>query len=376
MFCSSMIRWISILCISQSILLQVCSSFSIRTLLPSSVVGSMKVMNGRRDGLVVLNAKRKKKLSMAEKRKRRSKKPPPRPESSSHSKPIDFWGTTNENEEQQEQQVAVKEVEDEAESTKARAAKLVETQRKSIDTLTFVGERIGAIPNYSDLVTPSSDSVLMVDNFLGNANLVQDMAKECDTMFQNGKLTFASVGEYTAQVRGGKDQYNDCPRCVEFVVSLTKNMPTYLNEAADENEWTQIDSSASMASVVVFDRKARSAFNGLVQETSSEEDNDDGIKEEEGEKKSFQLINGGLDTDARKVTAIYFLTPPTWDTSDTKGGGLTLQNSQTIPALNDRLLLFRSDLCYHRMEEWIGLDDDDTTTVASYLVVHLVKTNK
>ena len=364
----SMIRCISFLCIlSQGILLQVCSSFSIRT--PPSIVG--KSITGR-DGLVVLNAKRKKKLSMAEKRKRRSKKPPPRPESSSHSKPIDFWGSTDEPE-QQQQEVAVKEVaEDEAESTKARAAQLVESQRKSIDTLSFIGERIGAIPNYSDLVTPSSDSVLMVDNFLGNANLVQDMAQECDTMFQDGKLTFASVGEYTAQIRGGKDQYKDCPRCVEFVVGLTKNMPTYLNQAADD-DWTQIDTTASMASVVVFDRKARSAFNGLVQEASPSDDEEE---TKEGKSQSFQLINGGLDTDARKVTAIYFLTPPTWDTSDKKGGGLTLQNSQTIPAVNDRLLLFRSDLCYHRMEEWIGLDDDDTTSVASYLVVHLVKTNK
>eukprot|EP00560_Eucampia_antarctica_P001348 CAMPEP_0197836982 /NCGR_PEP_ID=MMETSP1437-20131217/30669_1 /TAXON_ID=49252 ORGANISM="Eucampia antarctica, Strain CCMP1452" /NCGR_SAMPLE_ID=MMETSP1437 /ASSEMBLY_ACC=CAM_ASM_001096 /LENGTH=314 /DNA_ID=CAMNT_0043443611 /DNA_START=203 /DNA_END=1147 /DNA_ORIENTATION=- len=313
---------------------------------------------------------------MSEKRKRRSKKPPPRPTPS----PDASFSVDGVDGVAPEVPLEVKD--EELVKTKARASALVNSQRKSVDTLAFVKDRVSAITNYQDIVMPDSQqSVLLVDDFLGSDDLVTEMESECSAMLADGKLSLRSVdaiGEYTVQINGG-DNYADCPRCVEFVVGMTRNMPPLLNEAAAASatqDWQELDATASMATFITFDRKAKLACESLINEaekaSSLEDDKDEkSLKNDD----NYAFANGGDKKDARKVTALYFLTPKEWDPSC--GGGLTTKNTDDdattfLPAKNDRLMLFRSDLCLHKIEEWIGKEQLD---VATFLVVHLVKRN-
>lgn len=325
-----------------------------------------------------LESKKKKKPSMAEKRKKRSKTPPPRPIHSVKCTPTESEPIAVVQETKQEREVVE---EDEATKTKVRATALVDSQRKSVDTLKFVGDRVSTIENYKDLVfMPDSQNVIVVDGFLGSEDLVREMELECSSMLADGKLSLRSVGsmgEYTTEITGG-EKYADCPRCVEFVVSLTRNMPPLLNEAASgSQDWLELDATASMSSVISSNRKARLATEQLINEalkTSTDDDQDE--KSDDDDESKYVYANGGDDKDARKVTALYFLTPNGWD--DSCGGGISIKNSGDeaktfLPAKSDRLMLFRSDLCFHKFEESIGKEGLD---VSSFLVLHLVRRNK
>lgn len=341
----------------------------------------------------------KKKLSMAQKRKRRGKKLPPRPVERSSvydSGPrVDAWdktsatGTTTDTPSQQ--QTPPEEVED---KNKARAAALVESQRKSVEALTHVRECVEGLP-YDAIVSALNEpqGYYVTDSFLNDENMVFEMESESLSMLNDNKLeldlTYVGSGEYVTRLEGGEEQYKDCPRSIEFLVSLTRHMTPLLNERGlMEGRGCRLDEAASMGSLRVYDRKVRMDTLGMLIGKDDEENKRGGNVGEEEEvpapllPRPFGYANGNDEDDARKVTVLYFLTPSGWD--GPCGGGVTVRregdvtdvrdggdnDGVLVEAKRDRLVIFRSDSCLVRMEAWDGRDEMES---GSCLVTHLVK---
>jgi hypothetical protein len=78
-------------------------------------------------------------------------------------------------------------------------------------------------------------------------------------MMVGGKLerdiSNVESGEFATTIEGGDEQYIDLPRCVEFMVSLTRRMPPLISEKSAMD--CSLKDAASAGSLHVFDRKAR-----------------------------------------------------------------------------------------------------------------------
>jgi len=334
----------------------------------------------------------KRKLSFAEKKKKRSQKQkqallqPPRPKDDFK---VDQWEKTNvvndgtSDVNLNAESVASKE---EAE-VKAQAASLIESQRKSVDMLTHVREQIEGLP-ISDVVSVLSDSVsddldnnyFVQDDFLNNIEQLKELHDESISLLRKDKLSLIQVasGEYIAPLTGG-DAYVDSPRSVEFVVSLTRHLPPLINNEGKVEEEDgkdsarcsissefQLDETASMMNIMVYDRNARLASMKLFSGDADQQD--DNMLQ-----RKFEYINGEDASDARKVTAVYFTCDSNWDSEC--GGGITIRNSKTnedvvIEAKCNRLVLFRSDLTLRKRNVWVGKDGVD---FGGCLVTHLVR---
>lgn len=194
-------------------------------------------------------------------------------------------------------------------------------------------------------------------------------------------------GEYVAAIVGGAEQYVDCPRCVEYVVSLTRHLPLKLDDGVgDEGDGVtgagggssslgfRLDGAASMAGIRTFDRNARlNALKLLLPDNSSSDI----------EARPFKyIVDGNIQDDRRKITALYFMVPDGWNAQC--GGGVRIKtvangdegnkddndNEVIIEAKKDRLLIFRSDLCLHSMEGWVG---SEGLEVGSHLETHFIQ---
>jgi len=311
---------------------------------------------------LILSAKAK--LSASQKRKRRGKKlvyqrmkphDMPRP---------DVWEKGNnhvrgDNEDQTEMTT------NKDDETKTKAATLIEKQRKSVDVLTHIRNCVDKLPHEDITTALSSSSYYVVDDFLGS-DLCTAMEKEGQSMLTSDKLQLdlksgICSGEYATLIKGGEEQYSDCPRCVEYVVTLTKHFPSHFKSGLN----FQLDDTASMASLRTFDRKAR--FSSLKLLTGNTDD-DNSIRP------FAHVVDGEIENDRRKVTILYFMVPDGWTAEC--GGGLTIKKNNGendevfIEAKKDRILIFRSDVSLHRMEGWVGSEENG---VGSCVVMHLVQ---
>lgn len=322
-------------------------------------------------------AKGKGKLSMAQKRKKRGKKfvnkPLERPDVLDDVPKADKWDKIVSTEEK------VKTMK-EGEEVKAQAAALIQSQRKSVDVLTHVRTQVEALSVGDIIDALGSKQHVVFDDVLGE-DLCSEMKQESQSMFDNNKLELdlsagITSGEYAAAVKGGQDQYVDCPRTVEYVVSFTRHLAWALNKARSEGssieEGYKLDETASIAGIRLFDRKARLSSLSLLTGTEGGTDNSDLAKKPFGcvvDKESDEL-------DTRKVSVIYFMTPEGWD--EDCGGGATFKDGNgkevSVVAKNDRLLLFNSEESVHRIEPCTGKDGVDN--VCSQLVTHLVRERK
>lgn len=286
----------------------------------------------------------------------------------------------------------------EKEATKSQAAALIDSQRNSVKALTHIRT---AVQNLSveqildalDLSSSSSTNTknyVVFDDLLGE-ELCREMMEESRSMFDNNKMELdlnvgITSGEYAAAIKGGHEQYVDCPRSVEYVVCVTRHLPGNLNkvgeEEGDDSSDLQVkkldyklDETASMAGIRAFDRKARLSSLALLagQEGGKDNDNDNA----DLVKKPFEYVlnTEGDEVDLRKVTVLYFMTPDGWD--EECGGGVTFQDENgeevKVVAKSDRLLLFSSEGCLHRMDPWTGKDGQEG---GSYIVTHLVRQRK
>ena len=92
-------------------------------------------------------------------------------------------------------------------------------------------------------------------------------------------------------------------------------------------------------------------------------------------------VDGTIENDQRKITALYFTVPDSWNaqwaggvrikTSASNDEGSENEDGNEIPveAKRDRLLIFRSDTCLHKMEGWLGGEGSD---MGSHIVTHFV----
>ena len=303
----------------------------------------------------------KRKQSMAQKRKKRVGKTIPQPLErpkvlDTIPKP-DEWTKTVSTSDQ------VKTMKD-AEEAKSQASALIETQRKSVDVLTHVRECVESLPYEKIIKTVSEGQAHVQDGFLG-LDLSEEIKLEGEFLFSEKKMELdlqAGIcsGEYAAAIKGGEDQYSDCPRCVEFVVSLTRHMSAKINDC-EEKFSCILDDKASMAGVRTFDRKARLSSLQLL--TGGEEN--DPISDRPF---TFVVDKDSEELDLRRISVIYFSTHDNWNMDC--GGGITLKDGDDIEAKNDRLVVLSSEECEHKMNEWIGNDDLQS---GSYIITHLVK---
>lgn len=319
--------------------------------------------------LTSLGAAKKKKLSMAEKRKRRGRKLPPRklerPAVLDRTAPIDQWAKVKTTD---ESVAEMKEQEDAAASAadaeiQARAAELIESQRKSVDTLTLIKERVEALSYANMAEALQTKGYYIEDNFLGKEELVNEMQQEALAMMSADKLerdvSNLESGEFACPIRGGEDQYVDLARTVEYIVSLTRHMPPLIEEyngGVMLDGGCSLDATASSGSLRVFDRKARESSLDLLTEAPPPRD--------------FGLINEGNVSNVKKITVLYFLSPADWNAEC--GGGVTFEkDGSVVEPTRDRLLVFRSDTCSHRMEPYSG--KEEIMDNCAYIVNHLLR---
>lgn len=291
-----------------------------------------------------LSAKSKKKLSMAEKRKRRGRKLPPRkverPAVLDRTAPVDQWAPTQTTDEAVAQMKSQEDAAAAAEEAaiQARAAELIASQRKSVDTLTHIKERVEALPYDGIGQELQGKGYFVMDQFLDQDELVTEMESEALAMMNADKLerdvSNLESGEFATRITGGEEQYTDLPRAVEYIVSSTRHMPPLLEEMGGGDALgCSLDATASTGSLRVFDRKARESSLALLSEAPPPRD--------------YSLVNEGNASDPKKVTVVYFLS----DWSESDGGGLGFEDGTIVSPVSDRLVIFRSDTCKYRMEQ-------------------------
>jgi hypothetical protein len=266
-------------------------------------------------------------------------------------------------------------IQKEEEIARSKAAALIALQKKSVEVLTHVRSRVESLPSDDIVKAINGGTYIVFDDLLGS-ELCSEMKKEGQTMYLDNKLELdlesgITSGEYVVSIKGGQDQYADCPRSVEYVVSLTRHLAGMLNKL---DLGSKLDETASISSLRVFDRKARLSSLALL--TGKENSDHDAASAPDVDKRPFSCIVNRTDSeqvDLRKITAIYFMTPDGWDTEC--GGGMTFQdedgNEISVEAKNDRLLLFSSEKSLHRAEKWIGRNGIEGA--CSCIVTHFVR---
>ena len=269
---------------------------------------------------------------------------------------------------------------DESQEIASKASSLIQSQRKSVECLTYIRKRVEESFPVNDAANAIVDrGYFSYDGFLSSGDeeafgdaLLSEMMNECSDMLSNDKLmrdtTRLVDGEYVGNIIGG-EAYVDCPRLTEYVVSLTRHLPQLLNKAIDDlaaADISKLDAAASMATLRMYDRKTRIGAEALL--TKPETDDHDKYV------RPFGVVCGdseGNENDTRRLTAILFLSSNDWDASRC-GGGVTIENGERLMAIRDRIVLLRSDACSHRQESWKG-EDKAGLEQASSVVVHFVK---
>lgn len=364
---------------------------------PSLLNDASNSKNNERYPLTQLYAKGKGKntTSMTEKRKKRGKKIMPkimeRPKVLDELPNPDKWDETlSSTDDGKEEQSSIQKKEEEI--ARSKAAALIALQKKSVEVLTHVRSRVESLPSDDIVRSINGGMYIVFDDILGS-ELCSEIKTEGQAMYRANKLELdltagVTSGEYVVPIKGGQEQYADCPRSVEYVVSLTRHFAGMLNKSVKTgDELTEemptsttmnslgykLDETASISSLRVFDRKARLSSLALL--TGKENLDDSMLAPPDIEKTPFSyIVDGNSDeVDLRRITAVYFMTPYDWDTEC--GGGITFRDADgrdvSIEAKNDRLLLFNSEKSLHRVEKWIGRNGIEGS--CSCIVTHFVR---
>lgn len=273
----------------------------------------------------------------------------------------------------------------ELEETVAQASSLIESQRKSVQYLSYIRKRVEESFPVAEAVKEIADKGYFVhDGFLSSGEdgefgdaLLSQMFHEGIEMLSNDKLrrdiTRLGDGEYVTEIVGG-EAYADCPRLTEYVVSLTRHLPPLINKviSADKHgPLSKLDATASMGTLRVYDRKTRLGAESLLVNQK-----DDVVLNMND--RPYGVICGdveGGEDDARRLTAMLFLSSRDWNATCC-GGGVTMENNgETVSAIRDRIILLPSATCSHKQEPWKG-NDKMGMDQASCVTVHFVKEMK
>jgi hypothetical protein len=371
-----------------------------------------------------------KKVNMAEKRRQRAKRLPARPVTSTPRRPesddpnpdqvdvatsstaVEAKDTTaSTTTPSSSSTVAAATKDDEyAEGIETKAQQLLRSQRKSVAMLTLVRERLEALPAaeiqaaleqqgfwYSD--SDIGDSKSDTDTgFLQSQKMSLELQQEGVTLYESGSMSVdmdrLAAGEYSCLLAGGQDQYATCPRSIELVVSTTKHLnKVVVLKSKDKNmsAGVVLDDTKCMASMRTFDRQAWKAAQVLLTgkstptgtddkgadgsssaNTSSNDDDNSSVARPFG-----RTVTDDIDgqKDRRKISLCYYLVPEKWS----HGGDMVFQQKAAgdgettevhVPAVQDRLVVWKSDTALHRQEAWRGSDD---MPIASCIELHLIE---
>lgn len=330
----------------------------------------------------------KRKLSFAEKKRMRNQKQKRTvsyPKGQDDGVRPDSWTDTKTEVKEDEKENAEKM----ANEIHEKASSMVQAQKKSVEMLTFIRETVedtSTIPYEKIKAALEKPPYYYVhDSFFQGSDsteekaqgLIQDLKLEAESLYKENRLSLTEVGsgEFGSPLTGGEN-YQFSPRCVEYVVSMTKHLPALLggsiddsNDDDNEEKLGGLDDSASMGSIVYFDRASKQAsFSFLSDEEKEKEKN-----------RAFDFVNGKDIKDIRKVTALYFMTDPKWssDEFDNLGGGITIRNKESgedvfVAPKRDRLLFMRSDLTLHSRNIWNGSEEEGLGNGA-YLMTHFIQ---
>jgi hypothetical protein len=383
---------------------------------------------------VVLQATKGKKISMAEKRRQRAKRLPARPVTSTPPRPDAPNQVLAESPSEQPDDLeetndrpaaaaAAVGNDDGADATMTKAQQLLQSQRKSVAMLTLVKQRLEALPAaeiqsaleqqgfwYSDSGDSSADSNTGIDTgFLQSQHVLRELQQEGVTLYESGAMSAdmdrLAAGEYCCALAGGQDQYVTCPRSIELVVSTTKHLNKAVLMEADSNDSTStgtggeenkastgvvLDDSRCMANMRTFDRQAWKAAQVLFtgESTSTDDMDQDSTSSantgsKDGDESSAarpfgRTVTDDIDgqEDRRKISLCYYLVPENWS----HGGDMVFQQKNAdgddkttevhVPAVRDRLVIWKSDTALHRQEPWKGSDD---MPLASCIELHLIE---
>jgi hypothetical protein len=371
-----------------------------------------------------------KKVSMAEKRRQRAKRLPARPVSSTprrieskapnpadqvevasssvEAKDTTTASTTTPSSSSSSNSAAAKD-DEYAEGIETKAQQLLQSQRKSVAMLTLVRERLEALPAaeiqaaleqqgfwYSDSDSDDSDTATAT-GFLQSQKMSRELQLEGVTLYESGSMSVdmdrLAAGEYSCLLAGGQDQYATCPRSIELVVSATKHLNKAVLESKDvsASAGVVLDDTKCMASMRTFDRQAWKAAQVLLTGKSTSTDKDD--TDQDGNSSATTGNNDDDDSsvtrpfgptvtddidgkkDRRKISLCYYLVPENWS----HGGDMMFQQKAAVdgettevhvPAVRDRLVIWKSDTALHRQEAWKGSDD---MPIASCIELHLIE---
>jgi len=243
--------------------------------------------------------------------------------------------------------VTTKEYGEEKSNSTEIAKEMVEAQRRSVDMLTFVKERVEGLPNAAIQDSLEKDGYVVVDDFLSEEAIITTIQEEGLALFNEGMmetdLTRLGSGEYVSNIEGGEAQYAVCPRTIELVVSVTKTLGAQL-------ERYNLDSSNCAASMRTYDHSSKEASLALVEGGELKPLPYDVITEDE--------------VDTRTISLLYY----PLSESKSEGGIVVEKGERLVSAKRDRLILMLSNSCRHRPQYFQG----DHFRHASYLELHLI----
>lgn len=317
---------------------------------------------------------------MAEKRKRRSKRiaqsgaspqqqnlPPSKLDFKTPPKPVQPTTAV------QQQETALQQPSDDdtttttTTTTATKAQQLIDSQRKSVAMLTAVKQAIDRLPAQEMESSLAEKGFWYGDNILDSLEILQELESEGNRMleFMTQDLNRLGSGEFIVEVKGGEDQYQQCPRIIEWVVSTTKHLPERFKN--DSSSSVLLDASRTMATLRTFDFKTLQASRQLLMTEGAAE-----LPE-----RPFGTTVTDPETDLRRISLCYYLVPPDW--SEDCGGGLSFCSSKkdmeditSVAAKRDRLVVWKSCDQLVRQDAFTGMMDGGRSTVASCIELHLV----
>lgn len=241
------------------------------------------------------------------------------------------------------------------------AQELIQRQRRSVAMLTLVKESIDKIS--SDQITKdlAEQGYVVIDDFLGDEETLSELQQESIAMLDKGmtpELGNLQGGEFVGLVRGGEEQYNICPRAIEFVVATTKHFGSVVVPDM------KLSDSNCLGRMRTFDRQIQVAKDALAEQEGS--NNDDQAEEEEAAPFA-RVVDGSDAQDQRRLSLRYYLVPSEWDF----GGGIEFESGTVIKAKRDRLVLWKSSETALRGQPWRG---DESHRFGSCLELDLIQT--
>ena len=315
------------------------------------VVARTRTAFFRDDSQLLLYAqKKKRKLNMAEKRSRRSKRQGQRRDAS-HLPPPPSTAVVGRSSTPIRNRAT--------DSTHTKAQQLLETQRESVAMLTNVKQAVDQLPVEEIQHNLSTKGYWYGDDFLQAPHILSQLQREGSDMLPKMTVDKLGTGEYVTALQGGPEQYQDCPRSIEFVVSTTKHLPSLLEGA------TVLSDSQCSATLRTFDQAVWQASRQLLMPNSNSTSDDNNVDDRVNATTTESLVVDDPDTDLRRLSLCYYIVPEEW-----QGGGLRFADGTTVEARRDRLVLWKSAETALQKLPWRATDEQP---VGSCLELHLVE---